>query len=166
CLKICAAEDQSAQLVESTDTFNDPPFGRFHCLLALAFNIFTLRVVGAQHTGTKGDLQADRRLANWAWRSSSLHFFVLFSRLVPSCQFKKDVSNSAIQDLIMNVHNKTQFTQARINCVSKDSSCDTPLPKILKLAILPSNASSSSTKVFECPHRNDDSIFTNKGLII
>ncbi|KAG5571671.1 hypothetical protein H5410_061437 [Solanum commersonii] len=40
----------------------------------------------AQHTGTKGDLQADRRLANWAWRSSSLHFFVLFSRLVPSCQ--------------------------------------------------------------------------------
>ncbi|KAG5594663.1 hypothetical protein H5410_035895 [Solanum commersonii] len=46
----------------------------------------------------------------------------------------------------MNVHNKTQFIHARINCVPKDSSCDTPLPKILKLAILASNASSISTK--------------------
>ncbi|KAG5571258.1 hypothetical protein H5410_061024 [Solanum commersonii] len=40
----------------------------------------------AQHTGTKGDLEANRRLANWARRSSGLHFFVVFSRLVPSCQ--------------------------------------------------------------------------------
>ncbi|KAG5619605.1 hypothetical protein H5410_004823 [Solanum commersonii] len=62
----------------------------------------------------------------------------------------------------MNVHNKTQFTHARINCVPKDSTCDTPLPKILELAILASNASSSSTKVFECPHTKDDSIFTHK----
>ncbi|KAG5610567.1 hypothetical protein H5410_021848, partial [Solanum commersonii] len=44
--------------------------------------------------------------------------------------------------------------------------CDTPLPKILKLAILNSNASSSSIKAFECPHTNDDSIFTCKGIII
>ncbi|KAG5576604.1 hypothetical protein H5410_056738 [Solanum commersonii] len=61
-------------------------------------------------------------------------------------QFKKDVSNSATQDSIMNVHNKTQFTHARINCVPRDSSCDTPLPKILTLAILASNASSGMTK--------------------
>ena len=60
---------------------------------------------------------------------------------------------------------KTQLTHASINCVLKDSSCDTPLPKILKLAILDSNASSSSTKAFECPHTNDDSIFTCKGII-
>ncbi|KAG5589896.1 hypothetical protein H5410_040410 [Solanum commersonii] len=39
-----------------------------------------------QHTGTKGDLQADRRLANKAQRSSGLHFLVPFSRLVPFCQ--------------------------------------------------------------------------------
>ncbi|KAG5599290.1 hypothetical protein H5410_030660 [Solanum commersonii] len=38
--------------------------------------------------------------------------------------------------------------------------------KILKLAIHASNASSSSTKVFECPHRKDDSMLTQKGLII
>ncbi|KAG5631655.1 hypothetical protein H5410_003372 [Solanum commersonii] len=153
CSKICAVADHSVQLVEIADKLGDSPFGRFHCLLALAFNFFALRVVGrysttsrnysptrrvlhfitilifpfrAQYTGTKGDLQADRRLTNWAQRSSGLHFFVLFSRLIPSCQ--------------------TQFTHVRINCVPKDSSCDTPLPKILKLAILASNASSSSTK--------------------
>ncbi|KAG5576853.1 hypothetical protein H5410_056987 [Solanum commersonii] len=32
-------------------------------------------------------------------------------------QFKKDVSNSATQDSIMNVHNKTQLTHARINYI-------------------------------------------------
>ncbi|KAG5609751.1 hypothetical protein H5410_021032 [Solanum commersonii] len=48
----------------------------------------------------------------------------------------------------MSVHNKTQFTYARINCVLKDSSCDTPLPKIVILAILATCASSSSTKRF------------------
>ncbi|KAG5580178.1 hypothetical protein H5410_050805 [Solanum commersonii] len=50
----------------------------------------------------------------------------------------------------MNVHNKTQLTHARINCILKDSSCDTPLSKILKLIILASNASSISTMV--CPY--------------
>ncbi|KAG5585236.1 hypothetical protein H5410_045670, partial [Solanum commersonii] len=45
-------------------------------------------------------------------------------------QFKLNVSNSATQDSIMNAHNKTQFTYVGINCVLKDSSCDTPLPKI------------------------------------
>ncbi|WMV46377.1 hypothetical protein MTR67_039762 [Solanum verrucosum] len=95
------------------DTLGDPPFGRFHRLLALAFSIFTLRVVGrystasrnysatcqllhfianlffpfkVQHTGTKGDLQADRQLANLARQFSGLHFFILFSCLVPCCQ--------------------------------------------------------------------------------
>ncbi|KAG5590699.1 hypothetical protein H5410_041213, partial [Solanum commersonii] len=60
--------------------------------------------------------------------------------------FKKSVSNSATQDSIMSAHNKTQFTYARINCVLKDSSCDTPLQKILMLAIPATCASSSSTK--------------------
>ncbi|KAG5630270.1 hypothetical protein H5410_001987 [Solanum commersonii] len=107
-----------------------------------------------------------RRLAKWTRRSSGLHFFVLFSLFIPFCDqtqvqpFKKGLSNSATQDSIMNTHMKTQFIYARINCVLKDSSCDTPLPKILMLTILSSNASSSSTIVFKSPHRNDDSIFT------
>ncbi|KAG5615039.1 hypothetical protein H5410_014863 [Solanum commersonii] len=46
----------------------------------------------------------------------------------------------------MSAHNKTQFTYARINCVLKDSSCDTPIPKILRLAILATCARSRSTK--------------------
>ncbi|KAG5631399.1 hypothetical protein H5410_003116 [Solanum commersonii] len=65
----------------------------------------------------------------------------------------------------MNVHDKTQTIYESINCVLKDSSCDTPLSKILKLVLLASNASSSSTKAFECPHTNDDSIFTHKCII-
>ena len=88
--------------------------------------------------------------------------FCLSSSKTQVQQFKKDVSNSATQDSIMNAHNKTQFTYARINCALKDSSCDTPLPKILKLAILASNASSSSTKVLKCPHTKNDSIFTHR----
>ncbi|KAG5585854.1 hypothetical protein H5410_046288, partial [Solanum commersonii] len=64
-------------------------------------------------------------------------------------QLKKDVSNSSTQDSIMTIHNKTQFTQARINCVPKDSSCDTPLPKILKLAILASKYKLKHNKVLE-----------------
>ncbi|KAG5595750.1 hypothetical protein H5410_036982 [Solanum commersonii] len=130
--------DHSALLVRIADQLSDSPFGVVHRRLALAFNI-----VVAQHTGTKGEV---RPLGDSP------------SGLVQ--QFNKDVSNSATQDSIMNVHNKTQFTYARINCVLKGSSCDTQLPKILKLAILSSNASSTSTKAFECPHKNDDSIFT------
>ena len=56
--------------------------------------------------------------------------FCLSSSKTQVQQFKRDVSNSATQDSIMNAHNKTQLTHARINCVLKDSSCDTPLPKI------------------------------------
>ncbi|KAG5631865.1 hypothetical protein H5410_003582 [Solanum commersonii] len=46
---------------------------------------------------------AAHQLGSAILRSS---FFVFLSRFVPSCQlFKKDVSNSATQDSIMNVHN-------------------------------------------------------------
>ncbi|KAG5610209.1 hypothetical protein H5410_021490, partial [Solanum commersonii] len=55
--------------------------------------------------------------------------------------------SSATQDSIMNAQKKTQLTHARINCALKDSSCDPPLSKALKLTILSSNASSSSTKI-------------------
>lgn len=45
-----------------------------------------------------------------------------------------------------------------------DSSCDSLLSKNLKLTILSSNASSSTTKVFKFPHMKDDSIRTHNGL--
>ncbi|KAG5630027.1 hypothetical protein H5410_001744 [Solanum commersonii] len=62
-----------------------------------------------------------RRITKHAWQCSGFSFFVLF---IPF----------------------TQITHAKINCVHKDLSCDTPLPKILMLAILATCASSSSTE--------------------
>ena len=88
--------------------------------------------------------------------------FCLSSSKTQVQQFKKDVSNSATQDSIMNAHNKTQFTYAKIKCVLKVSSCDLPISTNLMLTILASNASSSSTIVFKCPHTKNDSIFTQK----
>ncbi|KAG5615028.1 hypothetical protein H5410_014852 [Solanum commersonii] len=61
----------------------------------------------------------------------------------------------------MNVHNKFQTTHAKISCALKDSNCDSPLSKMLKFIILPSNVSSSSTKLLKCPHSKDDSMFTH-----
>ncbi|KAG5631182.1 hypothetical protein H5410_002899, partial [Solanum commersonii] len=138
CLKNCAAADHSAQLVGIADTLGDPYFGQ----------------------------SATCQLSSAIFRPSFFRSFQPLYSFLPSSWFKKDVSNSATQESIMNVHNKTQLPQARINCVPKDSSCDTTLPKILKLAILASNASSNSTRVFELPHTKDDSISTHKGLII
>ncbi|KAG5631423.1 hypothetical protein H5410_003140 [Solanum commersonii] len=70
----------------------------------------------------------------------------------------------------MNAYNKTQFTYAMINCVLKDSSCDTPLPKILILAILATCASSSSTKKSDATltlkKRNAMHIFTHRFSLI
>ncbi|KAG5577369.1 hypothetical protein H5410_057503 [Solanum commersonii] len=63
----------------------------------------------------------------------------------------------------MNAHKKTQLIHAMINCALKDSSCDSPLSKNLKLTMLASNASSSSTKVIKCHHTKNDSIFTHNG---
>ena len=65
----------------------------------------------------------------------------------------------------MNANNKAQFTYARINFVPKDSSCYTPSPKILKLAVLTSNAISISTKAFKFPYTNDDSVLARNGTI-
>lgn len=55
---------------------------------------------------------------------------------------KKSVSNNVTQDSLINVHNKTRFIYERMNYVPKYSSYDNPLPSILKLAILISDASS------------------------
>ncbi|KAG5606589.1 hypothetical protein H5410_028081, partial [Solanum commersonii] len=140
------------------DQLGNSPFGVVHRRLALAFIIV---VLWRSAHWNKRQSKTLWRLAKWTRRSSGLHFFILFSLFVPFCNqtqvlsFKKGVSNSATQDAIMNAHNNTQFTYAK-----------TLLPKILKLAILASNASSSSTKAFEFPHTNDDSIFTRKPYIL
>ncbi|KAG5590358.1 hypothetical protein H5410_040872, partial [Solanum commersonii] len=68
----------------------------------------------------------------------------------------------------MNTHNKTQFTYARINCVLKDSSCDTPLPKNLIIAILATCETSSSTKnaTLTLKKRNTMHVFTDRLALI
>ncbi|KAG5611529.1 hypothetical protein H5410_022810 [Solanum commersonii] len=100
------------------------------------------------------------------WSSASSSSISLGDLALQRGTFKKDASNSATQDSIMNAHKKTQLTHARINCALRDSSCDSPLPKNLKFTILTSNASSSSTKVIKCPHTQSDSIFTYNGSAI
>ncbi|KAG5599145.1 hypothetical protein H5410_030515 [Solanum commersonii] len=44
----------------------------------------------------------------------------LQSSLTQVQPFKKGVSNSATQDSIMNAHNKTEYTYAKIKCALKD----------------------------------------------
>ncbi|KAG5599983.1 hypothetical protein H5410_031353 [Solanum commersonii] len=124
-------------------------------LIYLADSIFSVR---AWHTRALGEIIANWQFDYWFRRSCSRLFFVLFSCLVPF--YPIVCLNSATQKSIINAHKKTQLTRARINCALKDSSCDSPLPNNLKLTILASNASSSLTKVFKCPHKTNDSIIT------
>uniref|UniRef100_M1DM01 Uncharacterized protein n=1 Tax=Solanum tuberosum TaxID=4113 RepID=M1DM01_SOLTU len=60
------------------DPLGDPPFGQFHRLFALAFNIFK-----AWHIGTLGEIMAIQQLAQWVRRLSGLLFFVLSAAFVP-----------------------------------------------------------------------------------
>ncbi|KAG5590285.1 hypothetical protein H5410_040799 [Solanum commersonii] len=90
------------------------------------------------------------RYGKWTWRCSSIHFFTISA---PFCNIV------SIQDSVINIHNKTQTTYAKINCALKDSSCDSPITMIRMLTILASNASSSTTIVFKCPHTKNDFVF-------
>ncbi|KAG5590368.1 hypothetical protein H5410_040882, partial [Solanum commersonii] len=97
-----------------------------------------------------------QRLTKWTWRSPCFLFFTFSTRLIRSF-----LQISCYTRLNHDCKQKTQLTYAPINCVLTGSSCDSPLPKILKFTILASNESSSSTKVLKCPHIKNDSIFTH-----
>ncbi|KAG5580206.1 hypothetical protein H5410_050833, partial [Solanum commersonii] len=103
-------------------------------------------------TGTKGRL-------NPFGKSPSVLGIARQTQVQP---FKNSVSNSATQVSIMNIHKKIQITYAQINCVLKDSSCDTPLLEILVPAILATCASSSSTK----NHQSDATLTLKKRNIM
>ncbi|KAG5629130.1 hypothetical protein H5410_000847, partial [Solanum commersonii] len=116
-------------------------FGETPTAPFIAFLILLLQGFAYWKKGRSASL---RRIAKHAWRCSDFSFFVLFSPF------------------------KTQITHAKINCVPKDSSCDTPLPKILMLVILATCASSSSTKNQESDKtltlkkRNKMHVFTHR----
>ncbi|KAG5586390.1 hypothetical protein H5410_046824, partial [Solanum commersonii] len=119
-VKKCVAKDHSAQLVGIADPLGDPPFGLYLYLWVMKYLI--------------AELFGDSPIAHLSHR---LDF--LLQNLA-----------HATQNSIMNAHKKSQLIRAKINCALKDSSCDSPLPKNLKLNILPLYASSSPTKV--CPY--------------
>ncbi|KAG5610348.1 hypothetical protein H5410_021629 [Solanum commersonii] len=147
--------NHSASLVEIANQLGDPPFGRFHRYLALSFSIYCFAELLGDTLTAPFHHRFDpffQGLTHWNKSKTQVQ------------QFKKDVSSSATQDSIMDAHNKTQFTYAKIHCALKDSSCDSPLSKNLMFTILGSNASSSSTIVFKCPHTKNDSIFTHNEL--
>ncbi|KAG5576119.1 hypothetical protein H5410_056253 [Solanum commersonii] len=68
----------------------------------------------------------------------------------------------------MNIHNTTQISHAKINYALKDSNSDTPIPKILMLAILATCVSSSSTKnaMLTLKKRNTIHVFTHRLALI
>ncbi|KAG5631650.1 hypothetical protein H5410_003367, partial [Solanum commersonii] len=149
---------------EIANQLDDPPFGQLHRLFTLTFSILKFYNFGRSNnciTKPFGDTstalfsrQLDFLLRSLACNSHSMpcsflpiSVHALFlnpntwkSRILhhkPQVQhFRKDVSNRTTQDSIMNAHKKTQLTHARINCAPKDSSCDSPLSKILKFTIL------------------------------
>uniref|UniRef100_M1DD88 Uncharacterized protein n=1 Tax=Solanum tuberosum TaxID=4113 RepID=M1DD88_SOLTU len=53
--------DHSALLVEIVDQLGDPPFGRFHCHLALSFSIVVFWIIG-RHSTALQNCSATRRL--------------------------------------------------------------------------------------------------------
>ncbi|KAG5581038.1 hypothetical protein H5410_051665 [Solanum commersonii] len=147
----CAVKDHSVLLVRVTNALDDPPFGLLHRLLALAFNIFTFWIIGRYST-ISGKCLTTRPLLLFivtAFGDSpnvlgdpQALFSSSFQPKTEVRQFKKDVSNGATLDSIMNAH-------TRLNLLI----CDTPLSKNLKLTILTSNANSSSTKESNAPYK-------------
>ena len=85
--------------------------------------------------------------------------FCLFSSKTPVQQFKKDVSNSATKDSIMNAHNKTQLTHAR-SIVHSNTEVVTHHYQRFSSSRSCFNPSSSSAKVIKCPEIKNEYILT------
>ncbi|KAG5613710.1 hypothetical protein H5410_013534, partial [Solanum commersonii] len=138
-------KNEESKIPKSKSLEMKPSSSSIHHLLAPSFGIVMLWVIG-QYSTTSWNFSMLCRVLPC---SVTLILSVRLSTLEQKCPsfpsiFKylklkqtrvqlitKGVSNSARQDSIMNVHNNTQITHAKINCVLKDLSCDTPLPKIL-----------------------------------
>ncbi|KAG5610237.1 hypothetical protein H5410_021518 [Solanum commersonii] len=71
------------------------------------------------------------------------------------------MSQTVLQKTQHECTDQDSTTHALINYALKDSSCDSPLLRMLKFTILASNATASSTKVVKCPYNKDDSILTH-----
>uniref|UniRef100_M1DLR6 Uncharacterized protein n=1 Tax=Solanum tuberosum TaxID=4113 RepID=M1DLR6_SOLTU len=54
--------DHLASLVEIADQLDDPPFGRFHCRLALSFSIVVFWIIGRYSTASRNCLATLRLL--------------------------------------------------------------------------------------------------------
>ncbi|KAG5580646.1 hypothetical protein H5410_051273 [Solanum commersonii] len=122
-------EDPLTKLVQIADPLGDPPFG----LGSAHWNIRRgCRPVGDSPNGL-GDHQAV-----FSSYFQPLCSFLLDSIHVFKLEFSclKRVSQAVLHQSIMNAHNKTHFTHAKINCALKDSSCDSPLSKNLMFTIL------------------------------
>ncbi|KAG5576069.1 hypothetical protein H5410_056203, partial [Solanum commersonii] len=136
-VKKCVVKDHSVQLVEIADALGDP----LNCsvthrlLLFIADLIFSF---GAQYTRTFGEVEA-------IWRLTECISSAVQKGCLEQCytRFNHECTH------------KTQITYVKIKCALKISSCDTPFSKNLKLTILASNASSSSTKEIKCPHTKE-----------
>ncbi|KAG5595268.1 hypothetical protein H5410_036500, partial [Solanum commersonii] len=155
--KIYAAMDRSASLVEIADQLSDSPFGVVRLRLALSFSIVVLWFIGLHGTSSQ-IYSAIRRLLPI---SADL---ILFFRAQHTGTKANKLKFNRSERVSRTMLHKPKFTYAKIKCVLKDSSCDSPISTNLMLTILSSNASSSST-IFKALESDATLTLTKKNII-